>query len=116
MGKLAQKFINEVIGMRTDRGGFPARARRPRSAAIDPDFAPAHARLGSIAMFENDLPRRARHFERALALDPTDLVRARQQLRPAQRLGRLDEAIALDEAVVLRDPVNTTRLFNLACA
>ena len=31
-------------------------------------------------------------------------------------LGRLKEAIALDEAVVRRDPVNTSWLFNLASA
>ena len=45
-----------------------------KALAIDPDYAPAHARLGWIAMYgDNDLAGAAQHFERALALDPADL-------------------------------------------
>jgi Tfp pilus assembly protein PilF len=54
----------------------PAKRRR-RLLAIDPDYALAHTKLGSIAMGgDNDLPAAARHFQRALALDPTDSRRA----------------------------------------
>ena len=85
-----------------------ARAREAdeKALAIDPDYAPARAGLGFIAMYgDNDLAGAARHFERALALDPSNLdvlVNAANLLRD---LGRADEALALEEAIVRRDPV-----------
>ena len=67
-----------------------------------------------IAMFgDNDLAGAAQHFKRALALDPTDLDVLRNSATLLASLGRLDEALALEEAVVRRDPVNVTALFNL---
>ena len=62
---------------------------------------------------DNDLAGAAQHFERALALDPADLGVLRISATLLASLGRLDEALALDEAVVRRDPVNVTALFNL---
>ena len=45
-----------------------------KALAIDPDYAPAHAGLGWIAMYgDNDLAGAARAFKHALALDPADL-------------------------------------------
>jgi tetratricopeptide (TPR) repeat protein len=85
-----------------------------KALAIDPDYAPAHASLGWIAMNgDNDLAAAAEHFNRALALDPTDLDVLRNGATLLQSLSRLDEALALEEAVVRRDPVNVTALFNL---
>jgi tetratricopeptide (TPR) repeat protein len=62
---------------------------------------------------DNDLAGAAEHFNRALALDPADLDVQRNSATLLQNLGRLDEALALDEAIVRRDPVNVTTLFNL---
>ena len=62
---------------------------------------------------DNDLAGAAEHFKRALALDPADLDVLRNSATLLASLGRLDEALALDEAVVRRDPVNVTALFNL---
>ena len=62
---------------------------------------------------DNDLAGAARHFERALAFDPNDLDVLGNSAVLLQSLGRLDEALALDETVVRRDPVNVTALFNL---
>src|SRR5262249_56135493 len=111
----AGNAINEVIiGAAPREQGFPrARQAAAKALEIDPDYARAHASLGSIAIFENDIPAAARHFERALALDPTDLVVLGNSSAVLKGLGRLNEAIALDEAVVRRDPVNTSWLFNL---
>src|SRR5262249_884745 len=79
-----------------------------------PDYAPAHAGLGFIAIYgDNDLAGAARHFQRALALDPTDLDVLRKAATLLESLGRMDEALALEEAVVRRDPVNATSLFNV---
>src|SRR5207237_971472 len=49
----------------------------------------------------------------ALALDPADLRVLTTSVTLLQSLGRLDEALALEEAAVRRDPVNVTTLFNL---
>ena len=62
---------------------------------------------------DNDLAGAALHLERALALDPADLSVLATSATLLQSLGRLDEALALEEAVVRRDPVNVNALFNL---
>src|SRR5207248_2209313 len=49
----------------------------------------------------------------ALALDPADLGVLTTSATLLQSLGRLDEALALEEALVRRDPVNVSALFNL---
>ena len=62
---------------------------------------------------DNDFAGAAEHFQRALALDPTNLDVLHGSASLLDNLGRLDEALALDEAVVRRDPVNVSALFNL---
>jgi adenylate cyclase len=49
-----------------------------------------------------------------MALGPTDLKVLRSAAVLLRNLGRLDDALALLEAVVRRDPVNVTSLYNLA--
>src|SRR6266516_3965812 len=74
---LASNFINEAsTGVLSSQEGY-ARAREAaeKALAIDPNYAPVHTRIGSIAMdFDNDLAGAARHYQRALALDPTDVI------------------------------------------
>jgi TolB-like protein/Tfp pilus assembly protein PilF len=113
---LASNFINEVgQGMLPNKEGYAqAREAAMKALAIDSDYAPAHARLGSIAMYGgNDLAGAAQHFKRALELDPTDPGVLSNSANLLASLGRLDEALALDEALVRRDPVNVTTLYNL---
>jgi TolB-like protein/Flp pilus assembly protein TadD len=114
--ELARNFNNKVgMGLLSGQEGF-ARAREAaeKALAIDPDYAPAHTGLGWIAMYgDNDLAGAARHYQRALALDPTDLNVLRNVASFLQSVGRLDEALALSEAVVRRDPVNVSALSNL---
>jgi tetratricopeptide (TPR) repeat protein len=98
----------------SNQEGFaPARDLAEKALAIDPDYAPAHSTLGYIATLENDDAGAAKHFERALTLDPTDAVVLRAASAFLSNLGRLEEALALDQAIVRRDPLNTTVLFNL---
>ena len=113
---LATNFLNETgQGLLPNKEGFvQAREATLKALAIDPEYAPAHADLGWIAMYgDNDLAGAAQHFKRALALDPADLDVLRNSATLLQSLGRLDEALALAEAVVRRDPVNVTALYNL---
>ena len=113
---LARNFGSETgQGLLPSKEGFAqAREAAVKALAIDPDYAPAHAQLGWIAMYgDNDLAGAAQHLERALALDPADLSVLATSATLLQSLGRLDEALALEEAAVRRDPVNVTALFNL---
>ncbi|PYL75659.1 MAG: hypothetical protein DMF27_11380, partial [Verrucomicrobia bacterium] len=113
---LARNFGNETgQGLLPGKEGFAqAREAAVKALAIDPDYAPAHAQLGWIEMYgDNDLAGAALHLERALALDPADLSVLTTSATLLQSLGRLDEALALEDAAVRRDPVNVTALFNL---
>jgi tetratricopeptide (TPR) repeat protein len=97
-------------GLRPSEEGYAlAREAANRALAIDPDYAKGHAHLGLIAeVYDRDLGAAAQHLERALELGPTDLDILSDAAVLAQSLGRLDQAIALQEYVVVRDPVNAS--------
>ena len=115
---LASNLVNEVfVGARSAEDGFPgAEAAANKALEIDPNSAHAHMALGTIAVATGDLAAAANHFERALELDPAPPTVLGNSSMLLKSLGRLDEAIALDEETVRRDPVNTAWLFNLAAA
>jgi TolB-like protein/Tfp pilus assembly protein PilF len=96
------------LGVRSlDEGYRLAREAAKRALAIDPDYAPAYATLSRIASdYDKDLAGAARHMERALELDPQNLELLRQASFLAQYLGRVEEAIAIQEYIVAHDPVN----------
>jgi len=113
---LSSNFMGEVeLGPLSKKEGYAqAREAAMKALAIDPEYAPAHALFGDIAMYgDNDLAGAARHYERALALDPADLSVLWSSAGFLRSLGRLDEALALQEAVVRRDPVNMWALLDL---
>ena len=109
------------FGSETSQGLLPykegwsqAREAATKALAIDPGYAPAHANLGWIAMYgDNDLAGAALHLERALAIDPADLRVLTTSATLLQSLSRLDEALALEEGLVRRDPVDVIGIFNL---
>jgi tetratricopeptide (TPR) repeat protein len=108
---LANSYINQAnFGLwPVDEGYRLAREAANRALAIDPEYAEAYARLGRIAMlYDGDLAGAARHLERALALDPTNADIIGRAVVLATDLSRLEEAIALGEYVIARDPVNPT--------
>jgi TolB-like protein/Tfp pilus assembly protein PilF len=87
-----------------------AREAIQKALATDPDFAPAFRSLSRIASdYDGDFYAAARHMERALALEPTDPDTIGAASGLAQALGRLDQALALDEYAVARDPLNPAR-------
>ena len=107
--ELGSVYFNQVpINQRPiDEGYTLAREATNKALAIDPDYAMAHASLGSIAMiYDNDLAATARHFERALQLEPANTVIIISAAHLTASLGRPDEALALIEFAVSRDPVN----------
>jgi len=116
--ELARNFLNKTnLGLLPNSEGLArARAAEEKALALDSNYAPAHAGLGRIAAYNNDFVNAAKHYERAVALDPTDLNVLRNSAVFLHDLGRLQEGLALLEAIVQRDPVNTTTLFNLGSA
>src|SRR6516162_5816964 len=114
--ELASNFINKAnMGSLSSREGYThAREAAEKALEIDPDYAPAHTDLGWVAMYgDNDPAAAGRHYQQALALDSTDVRVLADAATFLQNLGRLDEALALEETVARRDSVNVTTLFNL---
>jgi len=94
-----------------------AREAANKALAIDPAKASAHAILGRIAMeYDSDLAAAALHLERALALEPTRPYVLLVASNLSRVLGRSDEAIALLEYLVDRDPVSPPTLAYLGQA
>jgi len=113
---LARNLGNEAgLGLVPFEQGFGrAHEAATRAVEVDPRYAPAYASLGYLAMYdENDLAAAARRFEQALALDPADPSVLANSASLLGFLGRLDEALALEQIVVERDPVNVTHHFSL---
>jgi adenylate cyclase len=92
-----------------DEGVTQAREATEKAQVLDPEYAPADATHGGIAMvYDNDLAAAARHFERALALDPANTDTLSYAAVLLEGLGRPEQAIALKEYFTVRDPVNPT--------
>jgi adenylate cyclase len=88
-------------------GGRLAREAVGSALAIDPDLAGAHAVLGVLAdRFEANPAAAARHFERALALDPTNIEILGQAVLLARVFGRLELCARIGEYIAAHDPVN----------
>jgi len=108
-GGLATNYRSQAThGLLPANKGFSmVRAAAEKALSIDPDYAPAHANLGRVAMvYDNDLAQAAHHYERALQLDPANTSIIREAAVLMQNLGHLDESIKLLEYVASRDPVN----------
>jgi len=110
---LSLNYTIEVsLGLLPAKDGYVKAREAARNALeIDPDHAPAHARLGWIAMSgDNDLAAAALHFSRAMELDPNDADVLLTCAMFLPSLGRVEQALAFDAALIRRDPLNATRL------
>ena len=90
-----------------------------RALAIDPDLAKAHYVLGNMhRLLDFDRDAATLEFERAIALDAfgDDAAYARQNMAmiAASKTGRADGLVAVFGQDVIRNPLNTNNLFNLA--
>jgi TolB-like protein/Tfp pilus assembly protein PilF len=115
---LAEAYFLQVImvGTRSADEGFRlAREAINRALAIDPNFGVAVAGLGWLSLYyDQDLSAAARHFERAMMLDPTNLDVIQGVAHMAEALDRLDTAVAFKEYAVARDPMGPVGHFDLA--
>jgi tetratricopeptide (TPR) repeat protein len=99
--------LQAFAGLETYEVIPPAREATRRALEIDPEYAYAHASMGWIALnADRDAVAAARHYQRALSLDPTNPDIIVEVATLARDLGRVDESIALLEYAVARDPVN----------
>jgi len=91
-----------------------AREAAGKALALDPAYAPAHRILAQIATdFDRDLVAAAQHYERALAVEPTNIDIIFNAADLAASLGRLGQAIELAEYAVTHDPVAPNGFANL---
>ncbi len=87
-----------------------AREAASQALALDPAYVPAHISLASIARsYDRDFVAAARHYQRALAIEPANTDSIAHAASMAGFLGRLDQAIALAEYAIARDPVSPIR-------
>lgn len=96
------------FGQRTNEEGYRlAREAAEKALALDPESAQAHSVYGGILVATSfDATAAARHYERALALEPTNTDIMTETMRFARGLGRYEQVIKLGEYVVAHDPVN----------
>ena len=84
-----------------------AREAVDRGLASDPGYVPVYARAALVeGALAGNLVAASRHLEHGLALDPVNLDVIGAAAVIARQLGRLDQAIALADYAVTRDPVN----------
>ncbi len=84
-----------------------------RVVAIDPNSVDALIWQGWLA---DDLQESARYFEKAMSIDPTNVDLLRVVAILLTDIGRTDEAIALSNYLLVRDPSCAVCVMNLAFA
>ncbi|MEO1035402.1 MAG: winged helix-turn-helix domain-containing protein [Pseudomonadota bacterium] len=83
--------------------------------ALDPQSGPAHANLGIVTWnYEHDIEKAASQIEKALTLAPHDLEIVSFAAEFAKHIGQLDDAIALEEMLLTRDPLCSGCRYQLA--
>jgi TolB-like protein len=121
-------YADAWIGLSNNYGGQAGKGLRPvdegyrlareaanRALALDPESALALLQLSRIAGdYDSDLVAAARYLERALALEPANANVIRGAGNLAHDLGRMDQAVKLDEYAITSDPVNAAAYGALA--
>jgi len=114
---LSRVYVNQAIfGERpTAEGVRLVKEAANKALAIDPDNVLAMTSLARVtADFEFDLPAAARYHQRALELEPANLVSLNAAATMLNYIGRLEEARRLFEYRLAHDPANPTAHYNMA--
>jgi TolB-like protein len=116
--ELSRNYINMTnTSMPLEEGMKLAQKATRRALAIDPNLAVAIAQQGwQAASFDGDVETGARHFERAMSLDSSNLDILRNASQIALFLDRVDVAISLGEYITRRDPLGTAGYESLGIA
>ena len=118
---MAWDFLGSVSAARADNGFIPAtegykRAREftLRALELSPNLAGAHASLGSIYMaFDWNWSAAEVQFNKAFAIDPSDLLALNEAGRLANALGQWEKSERLFRAALARDPLDPFVTWNL---
>ena len=114
---LSRVYVNQALfGERpTAEGVRLVKEAANNALATDPDNVVAMGALARVASdFEFDLPAAARFNQRALELEPGNLVSLNAAATMLMFVGRLDEARRLLEYRLAHDPANPTAHYNMA--
>jgi len=114
--EIARNYMNMA-----GRAGYPraegyenARKAATNALAVDPDCANCFNSLGWIAArWDHDLATAARHYQRAIELDPTSLSIINGVSALLGNLGRQEDGLQLAEYVVDREPLHASLRANL---
>ena len=91
-----------------------ARQAAEKALEINPDRAGSHAAFAWVSMYyDNDLVLAARHFQRALELEPSNDDVLSNASALLLKLRRFDAAIAIQEYLSRRNPLSAIGFFNL---
>jgi TolB-like protein/Tfp pilus assembly protein PilF len=85
-----------------------------RALALDPDLVEAHSMLSRLRRLKWDFDGAEQSSKRAMELAPGSAFVVAYAAGLASTLGRLDEAIALQQRALESDPLNVTDRYNLA--
>ena len=97
-----------------EEGNALAHEALNQALAFDPDLAEAHCLLGLFVADDGDLVAAAQHIRHGLSLEPNNPSVLEFSALLLTALGRLDEAIAIHEYNVARDPLNRISRNNLS--
>ena len=115
--ELHRVYVNQALFRQLDpeEGFQKALAALDRAIELEPGSGVNYSRLGWFEMnARGDLAAAANQFERALALEPGNAIVLANAAILLKGLGRLDQAIELEELALQRDPLNPTSTWNLA--
>jgi len=114
--ELAGNYTYMVISglVSAEEGYGRAKSFTEQALLSNSAFAPAHTMLGWLAMYQShDLVEAARHYSRALEIDPTNSGTIAGAATLLLSVGRLDAAIPLLEYNTARSPVSPIAHNNL---
>lgn len=106
---LARVYRNMMVsGQLSSKESIPlTREALVTALRLDPNLAESHARMGLyIVEDEKDMAAAAKHFQRALELNPNDPVAMQAVADLYSTLGNYETAVWLCELAVQRDPVD----------
>jgi TolB-like protein/Tfp pilus assembly protein PilF len=94
-----------------------AREASSKALSIDPEDGEAHAELGRVAAeFDLDLATAARHYQRALELEPGNTDVLNSVAVALQSMGRVQDSIPIYRYIVAVDPTRSRGYHNLGIA
>jgi TolB-like protein/Tfp pilus assembly protein PilF len=105
-------------GERSMTDGYSlAREAASKALSIDPENGETHTELGRVAAeFDRDLAAAARHYQRALELEPGNTDVLNSVAITLQSIARIDDAIAVYQYIVAVDPTRSRGYHNLGIA